>query len=64
MFLAIKYGEFTPKVAEAKVPRGSPLGPGAPAVSFHRTTVFSAPAPCIVINDFDLGIVTFSLQIN
>lgn len=62
MFLAMKYGAFTAKVAEAKVPRGFPLGPGVCAVSPHWTMVFSAPAPSMVMKAFIGGILTFSLK--
>lgn len=60
----MKYGEFTEKVAEAKVPRGWPFGPGVCAVSPHWTIVLSAPAPSMVMHDFNWGMVTFSLEIS
>lgn len=62
IFLATKNGEFTAKVAELNVPIGWPFCPSVSAVSPHCTTVFSAPAPSIVINALVADILTFSLK--
>lgn len=53
---------MTAKVAEAQVPIGCPLGPRVWAVSPHWTIVLSAPAPSMVMNDLNGGMLTFSLD--